>query len=73
MALAVAINQTLIFNFDYKAITLNLLIPFLIFIVFKSKDATNIQFLIYGIIVGLISLNYQAGEYQIYKVDIWLT
>ena len=58
MALTVTINQTLIFNFDYKTITLNLLIPFLIFIVFKIKVATNLKFLAYGVFFGLISLTY---------------
>jgi hypothetical protein len=61
MALVVTINQTLAFNFDYKTLTLNLVIPLLIYIILKAKDITirnsNVSFL-YGLALGLISLSY---------------
>jgi hypothetical protein len=61
MALVVTINQTLAFNFDYKTLTLNLVIPLLIYIILKAKDLTirnsNVSFL-YGLALGLISLSY---------------
>jgi len=61
MALVVTINQTLAFNFDYKTLTLNLVIPLLIYIILKAKDITirnsKVSFL-YGLALGLISLSY---------------
>jgi hypothetical protein len=61
IALAVTINQTLAFNFDYKTLTLNLVIPLLIYIILKAKDLTirnsNTSFF-YGLAIGLISLSY---------------
>jgi hypothetical protein len=58
MALIITINQTLFYNFDYKSITLNLLIPFLIFIAVRFKDVVNNKILMYGVLFGLISLTY---------------
>lgn len=58
MALIITINQTLFYNFDYKSITLNLLIPFLIFIVVKFRDLVNNKILMYGVLLGLISMTY---------------
>jgi hypothetical protein len=61
MALVVTINQTLAFNFDYKTLTLNLVIPLLIYIIIKAKDVTtenSIIFLSYGLVLGFISLTY---------------
>ena len=40
IALIIAINQTLTFNFDYKTLTLNLVMPLLIYIIIKAKDLT---------------------------------
>ena len=61
MALVVTINQTLASNFNYKTLTLNLVIPLLIYIILKAKDITirnsNVSFL-YGLALGLISLSY---------------
>jgi hypothetical protein len=63
IALTVTINQTLIFNFDYKTITLNLLIPFLIFIIYKINEGTNLKFFTYGVFFGLVSLTYFGWIY----------
>jgi hypothetical protein len=61
MALVVTINQTLAFNFDYKTLTLNLVIPLLIYIIIKAKEVTTKNsniFLSYGLVLGFISLTY---------------
>ena len=58
MALVVTINQSLVFNFDYKTLTLNLLIPLLIYIVLQSKDSKHNSYFKYGVFFGLISLSY---------------
>jgi len=52
MALAVATSQTLIYDFSYKTITLNVLIPTLIFIMLKIKDSSPNKVFIYGIFLG---------------------
>lgn len=68
IALVVTINQTLAFNFDYKTLTLNLVIPLLIYIILKAKDLTirnsNILFF-YGLALGLISLSYFGYLYWV--------
>jgi hypothetical protein len=58
MALVVATSQTLIYDFSYKTITLNVLIPALIFIVLKIKDSSPNKVLIYGIFLGVVSMTY---------------
>ena len=61
MALVITINQTLLFNFDYKTITLNLLIPVLIFIIIEIKKDVQKSFLKFftlGFLTGVISLMY---------------
>ena len=58
MALVVTINQSLVFNFDYKTLTLNLLIPLLIYIVLQLKDSSQNNYFKYGVFFGLISLSY---------------
>jgi hypothetical protein len=61
MALVITINQTLLFSFDYKTLTLNLLIPVIIFIIIEvKKDVKNIffKFFILGFLTGIISLMY---------------
>lgn len=61
MALIVTINQTLVFDFNYKSLTLNLIIPLLIYITLKIKDFDSIKlykFYFFGILLGLISLTY---------------
>ena len=58
MALVVTINQSLVFNFDYKTLTLNLLIPLLIYIVLQLKDSSHNSYFKYGVFFGLISLSY---------------
>jgi hypothetical protein len=58
MALVVATSQTLIYDFSYKTITLNVLIPALIFIVLKIKDSSPNKVFIYGIFLGVVSMTY---------------
>jgi hypothetical protein len=58
MALVVATSQTLIYDFSYKTITLNVLIPGLIFIVLKIKDSSPNKVFIYGIFLGVVSMTY---------------
>lgn len=61
MALIITINQTLLFSFDYKTLTLNLLIPVIIFIIIEvKKDVKNsfFKFFILGFLTGIISLMY---------------
>jgi hypothetical protein len=58
MALVVTINQSLAFNFDYKTLTLNLLIPLLIYVVLHLKDSSHNGYFKYGVFFGLISLSY---------------
>lgn len=61
MALVITINQTLLFSFDYKTLTLNLLIPVIIFIIIEvKKDVKNsfFKFFILGFLTGIISLMY---------------
>jgi hypothetical protein len=66
MALVVTINQNLAFNFDYKTLTLNLILPLLIYVIIKAKDATimneNIS-IYYGLVLGIISLTYYGYLY----------
>jgi hypothetical protein len=61
MSLFVTINQTLVFDFNYKTLTLNLVIPLLIYITVKIRDTSSIKlfkFFIYGLLLGFISLTY---------------
>jgi hypothetical protein len=61
MALIITINQTLVFDFNFKTLTLNLIIPLFICIVVKIKDFSSIKlfkFFVYGLLLGLISLTY---------------
>ena len=61
MSLIVTINQTLVFEFNYKTLTLNLIIPLLIYIVVRMKDISSIKlfkFFIYGLLLGFISMTY---------------
>jgi hypothetical protein len=66
MALVVTINQTLAFNFDYKTLTLNLILPLLIYIIVKARDVSiknsNVS-IYYGLVLGLISLTYYGYLY----------
>jgi hypothetical protein len=73
MALIITINQTLFYNFDYKSLTLNLLIPFLIFIVVRFKDVVNNKILMYGVLIGLISLTYYGYLYWLIPFMITTT
>jgi hypothetical protein len=66
MALVVTINQTLASNFDYKTLTLNLVIPLLIYIIVKARDVSikNSNVSIYhGLVLGIISLTYYGHLY----------
>jgi hypothetical protein len=61
IALIVTINQTLLFDFDYKTLTLNVVIPFLIYTLIEAKKVkTNslFKFYGYGFFVGFFSLMY---------------
>jgi hypothetical protein len=61
MSLIITINQTLVSDFNYKTLTLNLIIPLLIYIAVKIRDPSSIklfEFFIYGLILGFISLTY---------------
>jgi len=61
MSLIVTINQTLVFDFNYKTLTLNLIIPLLIYIVVRLKDISSIKpfkLFIYGLLLGSISMTY---------------
>jgi hypothetical protein len=71
MALVVATSQTLIYDFSYKTITLNVLIPTLIFIVLKIKDSSPSKFLIYGIFLGVVSMTYYG--YLYWLIPLMLT
>lgn len=61
MALVITINQTLLFSFDYKTLTLNLLIPLVIFIITEIKkdvETSSLKFFALGFLTGIISLMY---------------
>jgi hypothetical protein len=61
MALVITINQTLLFSFDYKTLTLNLLIPLVIFIITEIKkdvEKSSLKFFALGFLTGIISLMY---------------
>ena len=61
MALIITTNQTLLFNFDYKTLTLNLLIPVIIFTIVtikKDSEKSFIKFFFLGFLIGIISLMY---------------
>ena len=66
MALVVTINQILTFNFDYKTLTLNLMLPLLIYIIVKARDVSiknsNVS-IYYGLALGIISLTYYGYLY----------
>lgn len=71
MALAVTINQSLVYTyFDYKSLTLNLIIPLLIYIVMTLKSASKYKFFIYGLSFGLISLTYFGYIYWLIPLMI---
>jgi hypothetical protein len=61
LALAITVNQTLLSNFDYKNLTLNLIIPLLIYSIMKIKEhgiSGKFRFLALGFMLGFISLFY---------------
>ena len=72
MALTITIFQTLNTSYNYKNLALNIIIPFIIFVIISAINQTNItikirlKYLIYGIFIGLISLMYFGHLY-------WLT
>ena len=79
MALVVTINQALIFDFDYKKIVLNLLIPFIIYIILRLKSLTNTgiklktEFFIYGLFLGFLTLLYSSYLYWLIPLLALLT
>jgi hypothetical protein len=76
MALVVTINQTLFFSFDYKTLTLNLIIPLLIYTLIKAKKLTLkslISYYINGFIIGLFSLIYFGYIYWLIPLLIVIT
>jgi hypothetical protein len=64
ISIIIVIYQTIIFNFDYKNIVLNLIIPLIIFLFIKNKynpeNKISINYLniFIGTIIGLLSLFY---------------
>lgn len=61
IALVITVNQTLLTNFDYKNLTLNLIIPLFIYSIMKIKEPTisgKFRFLALGFVLGFISLSY---------------
>jgi hypothetical protein len=72
MALTITIFQSLVTSFNYKNLALNILIPFIIFVIISAVNQTNInmkirlKYITYGIFIGLISLMYFGHLY-------WLT
>jgi hypothetical protein len=79
MALTITIFQTLITSFNYKNLVLNILIPFIIFVIISAVNQTNInikirlKYLIYGFFIGLISLMYFGYLYWLTPFLILLT
>jgi hypothetical protein len=68
MSLIITINQTLVSDFNYKSLTLNLVIPLLIYVAVKVRDISSIKlfkFFIYGLLLGFISLTYFGYLYWI--------
>ena len=61
VALVITLNQTLFTNFDYKNLTLNLIIPLFIYSIIKIKEPTisgKFRFFTLGFVLGFISLSY---------------
>jgi hypothetical protein len=79
MALTITIFQTLSSSFNYKNLALNILIPFIIFVIISAVNQMNInikirlKYLIYGISIGLISLMYFGYLYWLTPFLILLT
>ena len=69
MALVITINQALIYDFDYKKIVLNLLIPLVIYIALRLKSLTSTgiklqtEFFLYGLFLGFLTLLYSSYLY----------
>ena len=60
-ALVITLNQTLLTNFDYKNLTLNLIIPLFIYTIIKIREPTisgKFRFFALGFVLGFISLSY---------------
>jgi hypothetical protein len=73
MALVITINLTLLYNFDYKSLTLNLIIPFFIYIIIKSRQSTTnnlSSYFFFGLIFGLVSLIYYGYIYWLIPLMI---
>jgi hypothetical protein len=79
MALTITIFQTLGTSFDYKNLTLNILIPFIIFVIISAVNQKNIniyirlKYLTFGIFIGLITLLYFGYLYWLTPFLILLT
>ena len=79
MALTITVFQTLNSSYDYKKLALNILIPFIIFVIISAVNQMNInikirfKYLIYGISIGLISLMYFGYIYWLTPFLILLT
>jgi hypothetical protein len=76
MALVITINQTLFFGFDYKTLTLNIIIPISIYVLIKSRENVtkiSFNFYTYGFFIGLISLIYFGYIYWLIPLLIGIT
>ncbi len=76
IALVVTIQLMLMYSFNYKILALNLLIPFVIYVVKKSylQDDINLRIrftqIIYGILIGSISMLYYGYIYWLIPLMI---
>jgi hypothetical protein len=76
MALVVTINQMLFFGFDYKTLTLNIIIPISIYILIKSRENTTkilSNFYTYGFFIGFVSLVYFGYIYWLIPLLLGIT
>jgi hypothetical protein len=76
MALLISINQVLIYGFEYKTFTLNLLIPTLLYTIISVKNDNSNKILksfLLGLLLGLLSLTYSGYLYWLIPVLIGIS